>query len=121
MENSEFAVSKELNEKYKVQLLWTFYMAITCSKVNNRIIRVRCEIFLKLTIKNQNAGKCRLGYYVRILLCELSYLKCDERLKRIPIMTRINNVAMRESNDNIDHNKMVITWISFADEVKKFS
>ena len=36
-------------------------------------------------------------------------------------MTRINNVAMRESNDNIDHNKMVITWISFADEVKKFS
>ena len=32
-------------------------------------------------------------------------------------MTRRNNVAMRESNDNIDH-KMVITWISFADEVK---
>ena len=25
-----------------------------------------------------------------------------------------------ESNDNIDH-KMVITWISFADEVKYFS
>ena len=36
------------------------------------------------------------------------------------MMTRINNVAMRESNDNIDH-KMVITWISFADEVKYFS
>ena len=34
--------------------------------------------------------------------------------------TRRNNVAMRESNDNIDH-KMVITWISFADEVKYFS
>ena len=28
-----------------------------------------------------------------------------------------NNVAMRESNDSIDHKKMVITWISFADEV----
>ena len=33
------------------------------------------------------------------------------------MMTRRNNVAMRESNDNIDH-KIVITWISFADEVK---
>ena len=32
-----------------------------------------------------------------------------------------NNVAMRESNDNINHKKMVITWISFADEVKYFS
>ena len=36
-------------------------------------------------------------------------------------MTRRNNVAMRESIDNIDHNKMVTTWISFADEVKYFS
>ena len=35
------------------------------------------------------------------------------------MMTR-RNVAMRESNDNIDH-KVVITWISFADEVKYFS
>ena len=35
-------------------------------------------------------------------------------------MTRINNVAMRESNDDIDHN-MAATWISFADEVKYFS
>ena len=35
-------------------------------------------------------------------------------------MTRRNNVAMRESNDNIDY-KNVITWISFADEVKYFS
>ena len=34
--------------------------------------------------------------------------------------TRRNNVAMRESNDNIDH-KMAITWISFADEEKYFS
>ena len=34
------------------------------------------------------------------------------------MMTR-NNVAMRKSNDNIDH-KMLITWISFADEVKYF-
>ena len=36
-------------------------------------------------------------------------------------MARRNNVAMRESNDNIDHEKMVITWISFADEVEHFS
>ena len=36
------------------------------------------------------------------------------------MMTRRNNVAMRESNDNMDHN-MVIPWISFADEVKYFS
>ena len=48
-------------------------------------------------------------------------MKYDGRLKRIPMMTRRNNVAMRESNDNIDHKKMVITWISFADEVKYFS
>ena len=27
----------------------------------------------------------------------------------------------REWNDNIDHKKMVITWISFADKVKYFS
>ena len=37
------------------------------------------------------------------------------------MMTRRNNVAMRESNNNIDHKNMVITWISFADEVKHFS
>ena len=36
------------------------------------------------------------------------------------MMTRRNNVAMRESNDNIDH-KMAITWINFADKVKYFS
>ena len=35
-------------------------------------------------------------------------------------MTRRNNVAKRESNDIIDHKKMVITWISFSDEVKHF-
>ena len=35
-------------------------------------------------------------------------------------MTRRKNVAMRESNDNIDK-KMIKTWISFADEVKYFS
>ena len=34
--------------------------------------------------------------------------------------TRRNNVAMRESNNNIDQKKMVITWITFADEVKYF-
>ena len=36
-------------------------------------------------------------------------------------MTRKNNVGMRESNDNIDHKNVVITWLSFADEVKYFS
>ena len=36
-------------------------------------------------------------------------------------MTGRNNVVMRESNHNIDHKKMAITWISFADEVKYFS
>ena len=36
------------------------------------------------------------------------------------MMTRRNNVAIRESNDNIDHKNMVITWISFANEVKYF-
>ena len=35
-------------------------------------------------------------------------------------MTRRNNVPMRESNNNMDH-KIVITCISFADEVKYFS
>ena len=37
------------------------------------------------------------------------------------MMTRRNNVAMRESNDNIDHRKTVITWVSFADEIRYFS
>ena len=37
------------------------------------------------------------------------------------MMTRRNNVAMRESNDNVDHKNRVMTWISFADEVKYFS
>ena len=36
-------------------------------------------------------------------------------------MMKRNNVAMRKSNDNIDHKKMLITWISFVDEVKYFS
>ena len=33
------------------------------------------------------------------------------------MMARKDNVAMRESNDNIDHKKIVITWLSFSDEV----
>ena len=37
------------------------------------------------------------------------------------MMARRNNVAMGESNDNIDHKNMMITCISFADEVKYFS
>ena len=32
--------------------------------------------------------------------------------------TRRKNVAMRESNDIIDHKKKVITWMSFADTEK---
>ena len=37
------------------------------------------------------------------------------------MMSRKNNVAMRESNDNIDYKKLVVIWISFTDEVKYFS
>ena len=37
------------------------------------------------------------------------------------MMARRNNVTMRESNDNIDHKNIVITWISFVDEAKYFS
>ena len=36
-------------------------------------------------------------------------------------MMTSRNVAMRESDDNMDQKKMVISWISFADEVKYFS
>ena len=36
-------------------------------------------------------------------------------------MTKRNNAAMNELNYNIDHKQMVITWTSFADEVKYFS
>ena len=36
------------------------------------------------------------------------------------MMTRRNNVAMRESNDDIDNKNMVISWISFANEVTYF-
>ena len=37
------------------------------------------------------------------------------------MMSRRNNVAMRESNDNIDHKNMVMIWISFSEEVKYYS
>ena len=33
-------------------------------------------------------------------------------------MTRRNNAAMKKPNYNIDYKKIVITWISFPDEVK---
>ena len=36
------------------------------------------------------------------------------------MMTRKNNVDMRESNDNVDHKNVVVIWISFADEVNIF-
>ena len=36
------------------------------------------------------------------------------------MIPRRNTMAMRESQDNIDHKKMVITRISFADKVKYF-
>ena len=42
-------------------------------------------------------------------------------LKGYQMVTGRNNVAMSESNDNIKYRKIVITWISFADEVKYFS
>ena len=42
-------------------------------------------------------------------------------LKGYQMVTGRNNVVMSESNDNIDHKKKVVTWISFADEVKYFS
>ena len=32
-----------------------------------------------------------------------------------------NNVAMKQSNDDIDHKNVVIIWINFADEAKYFS
>ena len=48
--------------------------------------------------------------YKKKLTRKITYnLKNDERLKRIPIMARRKNVVMRESNDNMDHTKMVIT------------
>ena len=37
------------------------------------------------------------------------------------MLTKRNNVAVKESNDNIDHKKMVITWIDFGDEVRYIS
>ena len=38
-------------------------------------------------------------------------LKYDERLEKTPMMIRKDNVAMRESNDNIDHKNVVIILI----------
>ena len=34
------------------------------------------------------------------------------------MMTRKNNVAMGESNDNIDHKNVVIIWISLCLQMK---
>ena len=42
-------------------------------------------------------------------------------LKRYQWWEEKNNVAMRESNENIDHNNVVIIWRSFTNEVKYFS
>ena len=42
-------------------------------------------------------------------------------LKKYQWWQEKNNVAMRESNENIDHNNVVIIWIRFTDEVKYFS
>ena len=36
------------------------------------------------------------------------------------MMAKKSNVAMRESNDNIDHKSVVINWINIADDVKYF-
>ena len=35
-------------------------------------------------------------------------LKYDKRLKRMPMMTKKNNVAVRELNDNINHKNVVV-------------
>ena len=64
-------------------------------------IRVPLDVLVKIS------GKTKLKYY--------------EWLKRLPMMTRKNNAAMRESNDDIDDKNVVIIWISFADEAKYFS
>ena len=37
------------------------------------------------------------------------------------MMTKKKYVSMRESNDKVDHKKMIIPLISFADEVKYYS
>ena len=37
------------------------------------------------------------------------------------MMRRGNDVAMRESHDNVDHKNVGVTWISFENEVKYFS
>ena len=36
-------------------------------------------------------------------------LKCEERLKRMLMMTRKNNAAIRELNDSIDHKNIVVS------------
>ena len=44
-------------------------------------------------------------------------LKYEERLKRIPLMTR-KNALMRELNDNIDYENVVVIQISLCLQVK---
>ena len=43
------------------------------------------------------------------------------KLKRFQWWQEKNSVAMRESDDNIDHKNVLIIWLNFADEVKHFS
>ena len=45
-------------------------------------------------------------------------LKYKERLKRILMMTRKNNVVIRELNNNIDHKNVVIIWVSLCLQIK---
>ena len=44
----------------------------------------------------------------KVLISVMVLVVFKERLKRILIMTRKSNIAMRKSNDNIDRKKVVI-------------
>ena len=70
--------------------------------------------FLSLTVSQV------LGSWVFALGATGSWvLILDYALKRILMITRKNNLSMRKLNDNIDHNNVVIIWISLCLQMKQ--
>ena len=70
-----------------------------------------------------NREKCHPPPFKKTCPCTIHPLPfftfSESNAFQIPMMTRRNNVAMKESNDNTNH-KMVIARISFADDTKYF-
>ena len=106
----------------------------SCFDKNNDICDVKCiTTYTNLVYHKISEGRDSLQKLLKVLIFigvphrgisiteKLTWnSKYGKQFKRIPMMTRKNNVDMTESND-VDHKNVVVIWISFADEEKYFS